>query len=289
MDVVANRTCFWATVWKSWCVRDSLKAVSIGEKEGFLKSNMPSLPECWVLRVRVDTTNLRDWEAKKSVRLQKAWWVFCTCECKCMPVCRWWEQCVTVGTSRCTVEQFESPQMHRKLLLTSLALICQQGLMDWDESVRLYSAPSLQLVRVVWTGQGVTRRKWCQQGGKILLWLYRADCCGNRREWGDDSHEGNQNRLLLWCSSTQMMVWKVENSVCRCLGSSSKGKGLCWMVSFSDRVCAMTVWDTCAKLPFTVSSCCRVDLTGSPSLLMPMKINCPIITCEESSVLSSCV
>lgn len=66
---------------------------------------------------------------------------------------------MTVGTSRCTVEQFESPQMHRKLLLTSLALICQQGLMDWDESVRLYSAPSLQLVRVVWTGQGVTRRK----------------------------------------------------------------------------------------------------------------------------------
>lgn len=60
---------------------------------------------------------------------------------------------MTVGS--CRFEQFELPQMHRKLLLTSPALICQQGLMDWDESVRFYPAHSLQLGQVAWTGQGV--------------------------------------------------------------------------------------------------------------------------------------
>lgn len=43
MDVVANRACFWATVWKSWCVRNSLK---VSKERRFSEIQYAKLPEC---------------------------------------------------------------------------------------------------------------------------------------------------------------------------------------------------------------------------------------------------
>jgi len=38
-------------------------------------------------------------------------------------------------------------------------------------------------------------RRW-QRGGRILVCLGRADCCGNTREWGFENHEGCQNGVF---------------------------------------------------------------------------------------------